>query len=380
MIYNETRLSNKPTLFIPVLRKYNVHYTQTDVSFVYCVELETQTHYIVNIKHNDDNEYQIPEIYPTDFVYNTKCLNNIGIETKCLVWLQNNEIKKHKLPTLTNVDCFPIVKLYDYCRSIYDEFYTTFSVFQQWEALKHYDQLQKDLSIIEQNGLYTDAGFEYSEYNLYTLTGRPSNSYGGINYAALKKGDGSRAKYTSRFGKDGVLVEYDMRAFHVYLLSKLVKYDWPDPDIYGYFGTLYGDVTNAKEITFRQLYGGISEEYLHIDFFEKVNNLIELFYSEYLQNTLQSIVFQRNINIPNLNKLKVFNYMLQSFETEFNALLLSKINAYLYNQPTKLILYTYDSFLLDFNRNDDLNEISKIFEGIPVKRKYGKNYNMLTNA
>ena len=35
-------------------------------------------------------------------------------------------------------------------------------------------------------------GMFYSEYNLFTSTGRPSNRFGGINFAALNKKDGSR--------------------------------------------------------------------------------------------------------------------------------------------------------------------------------------------
>jgi len=32
----------------------------------------------------------------------------------------------------------------------------------------------------------------YTEYNPFTVTGRPSNRHGGVNYAALNKSDGSR--------------------------------------------------------------------------------------------------------------------------------------------------------------------------------------------
>ena len=39
----------------------------------------------------------------------------------------------------------------------------------------------------------------YTEYNLYTSTGRPSNKFGGVNFAALNKEDGSRNSFVFIF-------------------------------------------------------------------------------------------------------------------------------------------------------------------------------------
>ena len=61
---------------------------------------------------------------------------------------------------------------------------------------------------IERNGLKTYEKIVYSEYNPYTSTGRPSNRFGGMNFAALNKSDGSREQFISRFN-NGVLVEMD---------------------------------------------------------------------------------------------------------------------------------------------------------------------------
>jgi thiamine kinase-like enzyme len=61
------------------------------------------------------------------------------------------------------------------------------------------------LSELESNGVYVNKNcfskhfdakvvnnFVYSQYNIYTATGRPSNRFGGVNYAALNSTDGSR--------------------------------------------------------------------------------------------------------------------------------------------------------------------------------------------
>ena len=267
--------------------------------------------------------------------------------------------------------------LIEYCQDIKDEFILNYNKFTQWEALRQYSELQSNLSIIEQNGLFTSSGFEHSEYHLYTLTGRPSNHFNNINYAALNKDDGSRDRFISRFGANGFLIEFDLRAFHIYLLSNLVKYTWPEPDIYAYFQTLYGNNVSSKEETFRQIYGGIDQKYSHIEFFQMIDKLTTYLYTEYELGQLKTFLFDRNFNISNLNKLKVFNYLLQSYETEFNASLISKLNDYLYSRHGKLILYTYDSFLIDFCKDDGrecLIGLKNIFGNIPFRIKKGQNY------
>ena len=83
------------------------------------------------------------------------------------------------------------------------------------------------LEFIESSGLYTANGMEQSKYNPYTLTGRPSNTNNGTNYAALNKDDGSRNRFLSRFDSD-VLVEFDFDAYHLRLIANLIEYEFPE--------------------------------------------------------------------------------------------------------------------------------------------------------
>ena len=48
-----------------------------------------------------------------------------------------------------------------------------------------------------------------------------------------------------------------------------------------------------------------------------------------------------------MNPQKLFNYILQNLETSTNVLILWDILCILRGYKTKLVLYTYDSFLLD---------------------------------
>ena len=72
----------------------------------------------------------------------------------------------------------------------------------------------------------------YSEYNPYTATGRPSNRFGGLNFAALNKKDGSRKKFISRYGKEGMLVEMDYDAYHLRLIGDEVNYKFPKGSVH----------------------------------------------------------------------------------------------------------------------------------------------------
>ena len=58
-----------------------------------------------------------------------------------------------------------------------------------------------------------------------------------------------------------------------------------------------------------------------------------------------------------------------------------KLDEFLKNKKTTLILYVYDSFLFDFSKEDGKETLLKIKEIIskkhPIKIKIGKNYDVL---
>jgi hypothetical protein len=113
-----------------------------------------------------------------------------------------------------------------------------------------------------------DGEFIYTQFNFKTLTGRPSNKFNGVNYAALNKDNGSRQCFIPR---NDFLFELDISAYHPTLLAKLVDYDFGGKDIHMAFATMYGvDYKKAKELTFKQLYGGVFNQYKDLEFFKKV--------------------------------------------------------------------------------------------------------------
>ena len=76
---------------------------------------------------------------------------------------------------------------------------------------------------------------------------------------------------------------------------------------------------------------------------------------------------------------KLLNYVLQNLETAMNIRILWEIFKLLRGYKTKLVLYTYDSFLFDFKEGEEtlIMEIKAIFNNnkLQIKESYGNNYN-----
>lgn len=262
------------------------------------------------------------------------------------------------------------------------------------------------LAEMELNGIYVNGecfskhfdakiqpnGLVYSQYNVYTSTGRPSNHFDGVNYAALNKDNGVRKCFVSRHGKDGMMVLIDYSAFHPRIICNLVNFSMSiDEDIYKYLGELYFkrnvteyDMEEIKSITMRQLYGGVEKKYEHIKYLNNLKEFIDESWGYFNRNGyVLTPVFLRKITKDHLhdaNPAKLFNYILQATETETALSAVRCVNKYLRDKKTKAILYTYDSVLFDFYRNDepkvlgDIIKIMKIGNKFPVKVYTGDSY------
>jgi hypothetical protein len=149
----------------------------------------------------------------------------------------------------------------------------------------------------------------------------------------------------------------------------------------------YGDVTydESKNRSFQYLYGHIPIDVVQINpFFSKVHDYINKIWSQYKQRDfITSNIYSKKIfrkNLSEMNRNKLFNYMIQLMETENNMKMLSNLIPFLESYKSKLILYSYDSFLFDFNLDDGvdfLKKIKKIIESnglFPTKTSKGTNY------
>ena len=236
---------------------------------------------------------------------------------------------------------------------------------------KHYEP-NREFYSVQDNRVFTS-------YNLSTTTRRPSNSFNGINFAALNKENGSRRSYISKYG----FVEFDISAYHPHLAARLVAMDFHGQDVHQTFANLYGvTYKEAKELTFKQLYGGVFKEYAHLEFFQKVSKFIDKNWKEFNSSgqvivPISGYCFEKD-KLDNMNPQKLFNYMLQNVESAVNTYILMDIHRLLKGKQTKIVLYTYDSFLFELGKDEkDIEiEIKKIFEKykLSVKTSYGNTY------
>jgi len=287
----------------------------------------------------------------------------------------------------------PIYKHLEKCRSVKENTFKRHATdtLQQVQSYTRYNEdMLYNLYAIESSGLYTTSKLEYTEYNPYTSTGRPSNRYGGVNYAALNKEDGSRDRFTSRF-KDGKIVEFDFDAYHIRLMADVVGYKFPDTSVHEYLGKQYFDkdeltedeYKESKALSFKILYGGIPKEMRDIDFFGKVYKFTRELWKKYKsEKFITTYLLQRRLHADNLTEMnapKLFNYYLQALETESNVLILKEVFKVMSGYKSKLVLYTYDSFTFDYDPSDgeqffiDINNAMKY----PAKGQIGDTYNTL---
>ena len=283
----------------------------------------------------------------------------------------------------------PITKHYEVCEQVYDDLEhrvnTAVNPFYN-------DKVTLVFNAIERNGIKiyknefekhfhpVENEFVYTSYNYKTLTTRPSNKFGGVNYAALSHKDGSRKSFIPR---NDIFVEFDISAYHPTLAAMLVDYDFGSGDIHQSFADMYKvDYAKAKELTFKQLYGGVFDNYKDLPFFKATSEYIrttwETFQTEgVITCPISNYEYKRDV-LENMNPQKLFNYILQNMETSLNVEVLFRIFKLLKGRNTKLVLYTYDSFLLDVDNSEleVLEQIKQVFYKLKLqlKEKNGINY------
>jgi hypothetical protein len=305
--------------------------------------------------------------------------------------------KHPNYPTVNRL--IPISKHYEECENVFD---VVLPIIQKYRANNvayafNNGPLTRVFHEIESQGIKVDKqcfidcygndlrypefnlakGKIYSQYNLYTTTGRPSNTYNSINFAALNKNNGERMCYRPTNDK---FIEFDIQGYHPRLIGDMIDFNFGDRNTYEMLGESLGVTQQeAKELTFKQLYGGVWAEYKDQPFFKDIVTLTDGIWDEYQyggQYATQNRVFVRD---EEMTPSKLLNYVIQSAETSTNVMLLDGILRLLRGRKTKLVLYTYDAFLFDFANEDKelLTEIKDIIH-YPINIKQGNTYHGLT--
>ena len=398
--------------FIP--KNNNFHPALTSLSLIYIRPINGKKGYMLCLDHNESfnlnqtevfdwlvnntnklwvidkkeamywfpHPHKLFDVHLLEFVNLSEALSS----SPCINYYYTNHIN------LVNVNCLiPISKHYEECEAIFKaslptiQKYTLTNTqfqFQNFRTTEVFYQIEKNSIKLDKTCFidyyrgklqYPEFNLSksriYTQYNLYNTTSRPSNTYNSINFAALNKEDGERICYKP---DNDMFIEIDFQGYHPRLIGELIGFDFPkDRNTYDYLGELLGvSQQEAKELTFKQLYGGVWSEYQNKPFFKNV-----VAYVDDLWDTLQFI----RDDLDKMTPHKLLNYVVQSKETSTNVKLLEKVFDYLKNKKTKIVLYTYDAFLFDYNKEDNniIQELINILE-YPVSIKQGTSYHGLT--
>ena len=380
--------------FIEVI-PYNdtIHPVQNHVSLVYIRPIEASKGFMVCITHSEClnalntrindllNKFEV--LYCRDkkeilHYFPIKTLYDITPPPHTYIrpTTQTHDLyyRKHKDNRELNL-IIPIVKHYELCETIFRDLKANINI----EKTKYDEFFNSRVSVvfnaIERNGVRihnktfeeyfhpVDGEYVYTQFNLKTTTTRPSNKFKNVNYAALNKENGCRKSFIPRNNR---LVEIDISAYHPSLSARLIGYDFANVDIHAHFATLYGvDYKKSKELTFKQLYGGVFDNYKGLEFFQKIEKYVLDLWNKFesdgfVECKVSGYRYEKE-KLQNMNPQKLFNYILQNLETSTNVLILWDILRILRGYKTKLVLYTYDSFLLDVD-NDEEDVLWKIRE------------------
>ena len=399
-------------LIIPVWSSHRAHPLGNRLSFLYYRQSDGSDG-IINFNHIDAkklDKFDISKIiHVNTLVLDNRYLNTIGLDYEWVYFEENgkpfifNEVVESVYRGYRNDfkelnDCVPLMKWYEVLKTI-----PNISTRREWD--RKYTSAIKTLGRLEGAGVkvvrekFIDS-FNFNEqylpkndrvftqYNPYTTTGRPSNRHLNVNYSALNKSDGTRSAFVSRF-EDGTLLQFDYESYHIRLIAKLIGYEFPKGvTAHQHLADLYGcDYETAKKVTFTYLYGGLDDSARTIPFFIEVDKYIKGLYQKFvISGRLTTPLYKREIHfskIEGATEQKVFNYLLQALETEINYMKIGKVLDWLECKKSKMVLYTYDAFLIDTHpeeRDEILKSVTTIMEegGFPVRAVEGKNYDDLS--
>lgn len=360
---------------------------------VFCIDIKFTSYFLSN-----DNLEDIIEV----ILNKGEKIPDLYCDTK----IQRDYYNKYYFKTDLN-KVLPISKLYEKSECLYEKIADHIGPIQVETKSKKIAQIYK---VVESKGIRLDDkifhkhfetpwdghsikdGIIFTSYNLHNITGRPTNSFNGINFLAVNKDNGSRNAFLPQ---NDAFVEFDFEAYHLKLIAKIVKHEFDSSEsVHSILGKQYfrteqltdEQYAKSKELSFRMIYGGIYEEYKNIPFFKKISAFIEHLWKRYTKEGYITLLTGRRLYYSeNMNPQKLFNYLLQNAETAVNISILENVQLLCKDLKSFVTLVVYDSFLIDFSFEDGkdiLLQIKHIINthGLTCTVKYGTEYGSLRKS
>ena len=277
---------------IPIFSDPNLHplHKNNGLSALWCQPESAEPPFFIIQKHPDSDKFLEDYKWLNDKLIQTpdkKLLNHFykfkDVVDKNFIWWNetgkpfDKNIRNNAIDFLSNKfynvkklnEIIPLSKHNEYCSDVYKGMARAYT----GENDEYMNDVIKAFGSIEKNGIkvsddvcdifdirvkkHISDGKLYSNYNLWTTTGRPSNSFGTVNFAALPP-----EKRKAIVPENDHLVEFDFDAYHLRLIADLVGYHtFDETSVHQHLADWYEctyDESKAK--TFRLLYGGIDKE------------------------------------------------------------------------------------------------------------------------
>jgi hypothetical protein len=152
------------------------------------------------------------------------------------------------------------------------------------------------------------------------------------------------------------------------LLAKILDYQFdyhPYEQIRDELG-IDMDYDQFKGKVFQNIYGTITPEFMNHPFFQTVQAMIDTMYEQYESEGMVKSWFYEKLfrDIQDATPNKVFNYVLQSLETEYNVRKIKTILPHLKNRKSVFMMYLYDAFIFDIHPDemDLIDVLHRAFE------------------
>ena len=299
----------------------------------------------------------------------------------------------------------PITKLYEYYEYVYVNIKNTLDM-EIPKGFDFYNNLgTKVFFLLEQSGLRIDYkqfnelykpknplfnikdNIVYTSFNLYNSTSRPTNSFNSVNFAALPKEEQYRKCF---YPKNSRFLECDFDGYHIRLLADLFNYKLTKDSAHEQLAKTFlnkesitqEEYQQAKQMNFQAIYGKIPRELKKLEFFKKIQELIDSLWKDFKE---KGVIYNPMSEKPyttelkGMNPSKLMNYFVQGLETSRNISILKEVLKYLRSKKSEIVLFTYDSIIVDFDDSDGrqtVDELVSILEQdgkYPVKLKSSKN-------
>lgn len=370
----------KPCICIPLLSNPNKHPSESSIIGIYLAFSDGTDEYI-NISHPDElySNTILTEIrlHPTSLVFNKKVMlyngyqDGIDLNSYLHYYMSDNinskefypkgmEILSNKFFRLQELGhIIPLSVQLEWAKKI-AEYVMRLNPFGNGygitkKCIDYCNDFTNVFYEIEKNGIIVGDETKKQHYMWYTATSRPSNSWDGFNFSAMNKKDGTRNKIRSRFD-GGKIVQFDYDAFHIKLLAKILEYKFekhPYEQIREELN-INMDYDDFKSKIFQNIYGNITYEFMNHPFFQAIQMVIDDLWNQYESNSRVESHFYGKLfsDIKEETPNKIFNYVLQSLETEYNVKKIKDVLPLFKDRQSVFMLYLYDAFVFDIHPDE----------------------------